>query len=234
MGVMIKLVDVSLAFGRKQVLQNLSFEIKEEESVLLAGRSGCGKTTVFKLILGLMKPDSGEIYVMDQNIHEISGEALNKIRRHVGFVFQNNALFDSLTVADNVAFFLVENLKLPKEEVYGKVKETLRKLEMENTIHNYPDELSGGMKKRVAIARAMVTSPQLLLYDEPVQGLDPLSAARVVELINYLQEEHNHTAVVVSHNIYHFENTVERLLLLENGKISYDGAYDSSIFEQVK
>lgn len=231
---MIEFRNVSFSFNHKQVLKEVTFKVNIGEAVLLVGSSGEGKTTILKLILGLLKPDSGDVIVMDQDISKISEKELNNLRQKFGVVFQDDALFDSLTVEENVGFFLIENLKLPSEEVEKNVVKILKFLNMEDTRNLYPSELSGGMKKRVAIARAVVVNPEVLLYDEPVEGLDPITAKKVVDLINNLTEEYGYTSLIVTHEISHFQGSVNRLLLLDRKTITYDGKVDPEIFNQVE
>lgn len=171
---------------------------------------------------------------MGQNVSAISENELNKLRQKFGVVFQDDALFDSLTVEENVGFFLIENLKLPMNEVKKRVLEILEFLQMEDAGNLYPSELSGGMKKRVAIARAVVVNPDVLLYDEPIEGLDPITAKKVVDLIKQLTKEYGYTSVIVTHEINHFEGTINRLLLLDRKTIIYDGKFDPNIFDQVE
>lgn len=231
---MIEFVKVSLIRHSRIILEDVSFKIEPNQTVLLVGSSGAGKTTVLKLILGLTEPTSGSVYIMGQNIAEISEDELNEIRRKFGLVFQEGALFDSLTLEQNVGFFLLENFRLPPGQVHKRVTDLMRFLELEEFLNYYPQEISGGMKKRVAIARAVAANPQVLLYDEPTAGLDPVTAKRVVRLIDSLRKSLNHTSLIVTHELHNFVDIGDRLLLLEDGSISYDGEVDPAIFEQVE
>lgn len=206
------------------ILENLSFSIEEGESVMLVGNSGAGKSTILKLILGLIKPTSGSIYIFGKNIAEMSEKQLMKIRQRFGIVFQEGALFDSLTVEENVGFFLKENLKLAGQEIQRRVWETLEFLGLDKFLHYYPAQLSGGMKKRVAVARAVVANPSGMLYDEPTAGLDPVSARRVVELVDNLRNQFNITSLVVTHEVHYFMDAVQRMIMLKDGTVAYDGA----------
>jgi phospholipid/cholesterol/gamma-HCH transport system ATP-binding protein len=206
--------------------------VPKGENVLLVGSSGAGKSTILRLIIGLLKPTSGRIMVKDNNISLLSESELNEIRKKFSLVFQNGALFDSLTLQENVAFFLAENTDLPHEEILHRVVEIMTFLGLENYLDYYPSEISGGMRKRVSIARAIVTNPEVLLYDEPTAGLDPFAAKKVVDLIKNLQQKFKVTSLVVTHEIHHFVNVVDRLIMLKNGSVTYDGSYDLTILDQ--
>ncbi len=229
---MIEFDTVSLCLHNRTILRDLSFQVEKGQTVLLVGSSGAGKSTILRLILGLLKPTTGTITVMGKNISQMSEKELNKMRTKFSLVFQNGALFDSLTLLENVGFFLTENEKLPEEEVSRRVEEIMKFLGLENFLHYYPSEISGGMKKRVSIARAIITNPEVLLYDEPTAGLDPFAARKAVDLMKDLQKSFNVTSLIVTHEIHHFENVVDRLLMLKNGSINYDGPYDLSILDQ--
>lgn len=229
---MIEFKNVTKILNGQKVLDNVSFKVKANETVLLVGSSGAGKTTILKLILRLIEPTSGTIKVLQKDISKISEDEMNEIRQKCGLVFQDGALFDSLTIAENVGFFLKENLKLSDEKVDQRVKEIMSLLGLEKFLDYYPAELSGGMKKRVAIARAIAANPQILLYDEPTAGLDPVSSKRVVDLIGTLQKSLNHTSLIVTHIIQHFNTIGDRLLMLKNSSIVYDGDVDMSIFDK--
>lgn len=223
---MIEFKDVELSLNGKEILNKISFKIDKGQSVLLIGNSGAGKSTILKLLLGLIQPVSGEISVFGKNIAELSTKELMKLRQKCGMVFQGGALFDSLTVEENVGFFLRESQKLSREEVYHGVMEKLEYLHLDTFKDYYPAQLSGGMKKRVAIARAITSGPDVMLYDEPTAGLDPQTATRVVGLIDDLRHRFNVTSLIVSHEIHYFMNVVDRMMLLRNGVIEYDGVPD--------
>ncbi len=228
---MIEFHHVSLSLQNREILRDLSFRVDKGESILLAGSSGAGKSTILKLALGLIKPTSGRIYILGREITRLSEKKLMAMRRYFGTVFQGGALFDSLTVEQNVGFFLRENLKVEETEVRSRVQRTLQFLGLEKFLSYLPSQLSGGMRKRVAIARAIVTNPQALLYDEPTAGLDPIAARRVIELIRHLRERFQVTSLIVSHEIHYFLDIVDRMLMLKDGKIIYDGEPNLDIVE---
>jgi len=192
--------DVAIGFEGLQVLDGISFELKRGETKILFGIAGSGKSTILKLCLGLIKPDSGRIYVLGHDITTMSEQALFDLRSQVGIVFQESALFDSLTVRENVAFRLMEE-KLPDEEVEKRVREVLRFVELEDAIDKLPSELSGGMRRRVGIARAIITHPEVLLYDSPTGGLDPITSTTIIELIMKQRDVSKTSALLVSHRL---------------------------------
>ncbi|HZQ69245.1 MAG TPA: ATP-binding cassette domain-containing protein [Terriglobales bacterium] len=238
--------DVAIAFEDKMVLDGVSFDLPRGETKALFGVAGSGKSTILKLALGLIKPDRGHIWVLGQDITQMKEQELFELRRRVGIVFQESALFDSLTVRENVAFRLMEEGKIPEEEVEKRVREALSFVELERTIEMFPAELSGGMRRRVAIARAIITQPEVLLYDSPTGGLDPVTSTTIVELIVKQRDVYKTSALLVTHRLqdafimatHRFDrntNHMERIpkgergevpmtfLLLRDGKVIFDG-----------
>jgi phospholipid/cholesterol/gamma-HCH transport system ATP-binding protein len=224
--------SVSLCLNNRRILSDLSFRVEKGQTVILVGSSGAGKSTILRLILGLMKPTSGKIFIVGNDISLLSEKNLNNLRQKFSLVFQNGALFDSLTLEENVGFFLSEHTSLAAEEIQNRILDIMKFFGLEDFMHYYPSQISGGMKKRVSIARAVVTNPEVMLYDEPTAGLDPFAAKKVVNLISRLRESFNMTSLIVTHEIHHFADVVDRLLMLKNGLITYDGAYDLSILNQ--
>ena len=192
--------EVAISFEGKQVLDGISFELKRGETKILLGIAGAGKSTILKLCLGLIKPDRGHIYVLGHDITSMTEEQLFDLRSKIGIVFQESALFDSLTVRDNVAFRLLEE-KLPDQEIDQRVREALRFVELEHTFNMFPAALSGGMRRRVGIARAIITQPEILLYDSPTGGLDPITSTTIVELIMKQRDVNKSTSLLVSHRL---------------------------------
>jgi phospholipid/cholesterol/gamma-HCH transport system ATP-binding protein len=192
--------DVSLSFEDLQVLNRISFELKRGETKVVLGVAGSGKSTMLKLCLGLVKPDSGHIYVLGHDITAMPEEELFDLRSQVGIVFQESALFDSLTVRDNVAFRLMEE-HLQEAEVDRRVREALSFVELQQAIDKFPSELSGGMRRRVGIARAIITHPEVLLYDSPTGGLDPITSTTIIELIMKQRDVARTSALLVSHRL---------------------------------
>jgi phospholipid/cholesterol/gamma-HCH transport system ATP-binding protein len=192
--------DVSISFEDAPVLDGVSFELRRGETKVVLGVAGSGKSTILKLCLGLIKPDSGHIYVLGHDITTMTEEELFDLRNKVGIVFQESALFDSLNVRDNVAFRLVEE-HLPEAEVEKRVRESLSFVELEAAIDKFPTELSGGMRRRVGIARAIITQPEVLLYDSPTGGLDPITSTTIIELIMKQRDVFKTSALMVTHRL---------------------------------
>lgn len=192
--------DVKLAFEDLVVLDGVSFELKRGETKIVLGVAGSGKSTILKLSLGLLQPDSGRIYVLGHDVTQMSERDLFDLRGHLGIVFQESALFDSLTVRDNVAFRLREE-HLPEDEIERRVRQALSFVELEDAIDKFPAELSGGMRRRVGIARAIITQPEVLLYDSPTGGLDPITSTTIIELIMKQRDVFKTSALLVSHRL---------------------------------
>ncbi len=216
--------DVHKSFGPKEVLKGLTFSIEEGKICVVMGPSGTGKSTVIKHIVGLLRPTSGEIIVEGMHVEDADEARLLKIRRRVGFAFQFGALFDSMSVYENVAFPLHEHTKLDEDAVAAKVREALEMvgLKPEEVMHLYPHELSGGMQKRAAIARTIILRPDIILYDEPTSGLDPIASDLISRLIVKLQRELGTTSVVISHDIKESFKIADQMIMLYDGKIIAD------------
>ncbi|HSE49399.1 MAG TPA: ATP-binding cassette domain-containing protein [Terriglobales bacterium] len=193
--------DVALAFDDIVVLDGISFELKRGETKAIFGVAGSGKTTLLKLALGLIKPDRGHIWVLGHDVTEMREEDLFDLRRKVGMVFQESALFDSMTVRDNVAFRLIEEGGIADDEIDNRVREVLRFVELEHTMKMLPSELSGGMRRRVSIARAIISQPEAILYDSPTGGLDPITSTTIVELIVKQRDVYRTSSLLVTHRL---------------------------------
>jgi phospholipid/cholesterol/gamma-HCH transport system ATP-binding protein len=217
---MIKLVNVEKAFGRQQVLRGATLEIPKGKLTTIIGRSGEGKSVLLKHMIGLLQPDRGEVWVNDVEISRLRGKALNDVRKQFAMLFQGAALFDSLTVFDNVAFPLREKLRLPEPEVKSRVDEKLERVGLAGMGHKFPAELSGGMKKRAGLARALVMEPEIILFDEPTTGLDPLMSNQIHRLILDMHRAFGFTAVMVSHEIPEIFSISDWVAMLEQGRIA--------------
>ena len=193
--------DVSIAFEENKVLQDISFTLKRGETKVLLGVAGTGKTLILKLALGLVCPDSGRIFVLGNEVTAMKEQQLFALRRRVGMVFQESALFDSLTVRENVGYALEEQGDISSDEIERRVREALRFVELEHTLDLFPAELSGGMRRRVAIARGMITNPEVILYDSPTGGLDPVTSTTIVELIVKGRDVYRTSSIVVTHRL---------------------------------
>ena len=222
----IVLQQVHKHFGTQTVLNGIDLQVDEGETVAVLGRSGAGKSVLLKLIVGLQKPDSGSIQIHGQDITDLPLDDLNEIRTKVGFLFQEAALYDSLTIEDNVAFPLRRRHAMPLSEQRDRVRELLSVVGMEEDAHKMPSEISGGMKKRVGLARALAMEPDILLFDEPTAGLDPVTASEIEELMLKLQKEHDLASVVVTHDLHGAKTVSYRLVLIHDGNILIEGTFD--------
>lgn len=224
----IELRSVRFGFGERPVLDGIDLLVAEGETVCILGGSGAGKSTVLRLILGLVQPDEGSIVVNGRDISTASFEEILEMRREMGMVFQGAALFDSLTVFDNVGFYLFEHTKLAEEKIRERVENALEVVDLnpQDVMDLLPSELSGGMKKRVGVARALIHEPRLLLYDEPTSGLDPITTRTIDDLIRKLQRELGVTSVVVTHDLASAFRIADRMALLFEGEIVFEGSAD--------
>ncbi len=223
---MIRIENVCLTLGEAQVLKDVSLNIEKGGTTVILGASGSGKTTILRVILGLHKPDSGKVYVNGDSITELDNGGLYKVRAMMGMVFQAGALFDSLTVGENVAYRLDEQGVVDDAEIEERVRKSLRFVDLEDAIDLMPAELSGGMKKRVAIARGIAPKPSIMLYDEPTAGLDPINSYNINNLINRLREEEGVTSVVVTHDLVCAFNVATTIALIDEGRLVYEGDKD--------
>lgn len=221
---MIEIYNLHKSFGGKKVLDGINLKIETGETIVIIGRSGSGKSVLIKHIVGLLNPDSGHVKVDNQEVDELNEKDLYNLRRKFGFLFQGSALFDSMTVEENVSLPLVESSNgYTKSEIQKIVSEKLELVELPN-IHNLkPAELSGGMKKRVGLARALVTNPAYILYDEPTTGLDPIMSDSIDNLIKDLAVKLNVTSVVVTHDMYSVKNVADKVAMVHEGKIYFVG-----------
>lgn len=238
--------DVAIGFEGKPLLKGISFHLAKGETKAIFGVAGSGKSTILKLALGLLKPDAGRIYVLGQEVTQMPEEELFELRRKIGMVFQESALFDSMTVRENVAFRMLEEGNVSEEEVDRPVREALSFVELENTVDMFPSELSGGMRRRVAIARAIITHPEILLYDSPTGGLDPVTSTTIIELIVKQRDVSRTSSLLVTHRLqdafvmasHYFDRKTNRMqalppgtrgevpmgfLILRDGKLIFDG-----------
>ena len=223
---LIKIKDLYKSFNSQVVLQGINLEIKEGESLAIIGQSGCGKSVFLKSITRLLKPDSGDVYFGTKNLNELSSSELIKIRSEIGMVFQSAALFDSLSVRENVGLGLRESRLFKADEIEKIVEEKLNLVGLSDAADKSPSELSGGMRKRVGLARAIASNPKVLLYDEPTTGLDPVTADLINELIVDLNKKLNVTSLIVTHDMISVYKIASRVIMLYNGCIEFDGSPD--------
>lgn len=220
---MIEVKNLYKSFGEKGVLSEISFSLPHGQAVAIVGKSGAGKSVLLKCLIGLVKPDKGTIYVDNKLINSMSFSQLQEIRASIGMVFQFGALFDSLSVSENISLALRKLTKLSEDEIQERVINSLESVDMANTEELMPEELSGGMKKRVGIARAIAIEPAYLFYDEPTTGLDPVMTDSINRLINKFQSTGKVTSVIITHEMRTVYDVANRVLLLHNGKIRFDG-----------
>jgi len=222
----IRFHEVSKSFGRLCVLDRVSFEVEPGQALCVLGRSGTGKSVLIKQLVGLIRPDSGQIYINGQEITHLEPPDLARVRRSIGFLFQYSALFDFLSVGENVAFPLRRHMRLSESEIRDRVAEKLRRVGLEGIEARMPAEISGGMRKRVGLARALALDPPILLADEPSSGLDPVTSREIDELLLDLKLADGVTMVVVTHNIPSARRIGDQLALLEQGRILARGTAD--------
>lgn len=232
--IIIEFKDVYKSFNGILVHNGINLSILEGEIISLLGGSGSGKSVLLKELIGLMKPDKGNILVLDNNVTQMNEDALIKLREHVGMLFQGAALFDSLTVFENIAYPLREHLKLTEREIRERVAEKLHLVGLSGIEKKMPDELSGGMKKRVGLARAIATEPKIILYDEPTTGLDPMTAQRINDLIIKLQKKLGITTIVVTHDLHCVKTVSDRIAMLHEGKIVAVGTWEELVSSNIQ
>ena len=222
---MIRISGLSKAFGDKEVLRGVSLDVEEGTTFVVLGASGSGKTVLLKHVIGLLKPDAGTVHVDGMEISALSGRELTEARRVFGMVFQGAALFDSMTVFDNVAFPVREReRRIPHDELLARVIESLRVVDLgEDVLDQWPSQLSGGMRKRVSLARALVANPKIVLYDEPTTGLDPITTNSVDAMIDQAKHRRGVTSMVISHDIASAFRVADRLAVLYDGRIAAQG-----------
>jgi phospholipid/cholesterol/gamma-HCH transport system ATP-binding protein len=219
--------DLHKSFGSQKVLSGISLAVNRGETLAVLGRSGTGKSVLLRLIIGLEKPDSGSILIHGRDIAGLSLDQLGEIRMKMGFLFQHAALYDSLTVEQNVAFPLVHHKKeMSKSERADRVKQLLAEVGMEGHLEKMPSDISGGMQKRVGLARALALEPDILLLDEPTAGLDPISSGEIDDLVLKLQTEHHMASIVVTHDLHSAKTIADRLALLDKGNVVVEGSFE--------
>src|SRR6266516_930435 len=214
------------AFGEQKVLDGINLEVAKGETVAVLGRSGGGKSILIKLLIRLQSPDSGSIRIAGQEIMKLEEKQLNDVRKKIGFLFQQAALYDSLTVEENVVFPLKRHTNKSAAEQKDRVRQLLADVDMDQDLEKLPSQISGGMQKRVGLARALVLDPEILLFDEPTAGLDPITAAEIGKLIVELKRKRRMSAVVVTHDVHGAKAYSDRMVLLHKGSIQAEGSFD--------
>ena len=225
--VMISIRDLYKSFGDNHVLQGVNLEVYRGENVAVLGRSGTGKSVLIKIISGLLKPDGGVVKVLGKDVDRLNDKELQNLRLKIGFSFQSSALYDSMTVRENLAFPLVRNSRHMKpHEINEAIENVLDAVGLSQTIDQMPSELSGGQRKRIGIARTLILRPEIMLYDEPTAGLDPMTSIEINKLINFVQEKFNTTSIIITHDLTCAKTTGDRIAMMLNGKFLNVGTFE--------
>jgi phospholipid/cholesterol/gamma-HCH transport system ATP-binding protein len=227
----ISILDLYKSFGENHVLRGVNLEVKNKENVVVLGRSGTGKSVLIKIVCGLLKPDAGSVNVLGKEVELLNEKELQKLRLQIGFSFQSSALYDSMTVRENLAFPLVRHSKhLSKKEVTQQIERVLDAVGLLQTINQMPAELSGGQRKRIGIARTLILQPKIMLYDEPTSGLDPITSIEINKLINQVKHQFNTTSIIITHDLTCAKTTGDKVSMLFDGKFIKQGTFDE-VFE---
>jgi len=214
------------SFGKNKILKGINLTASKGESLVILGRSGSGKSVTIKCLVGLVKPDKGKIKIFDSEITTLNDNELNDIRIRIGFMFQNGALYDSMSIRQNLKFTLKHHTRdLPEPEIEKKIIEALGNVGLKESIDKMPAELSGGMKKRIALARAIIIKPEIILYDEPTSGLDTITSREISDLIMSVQEKYKTTSIIITHDMACAKMTANRIIILKEGVICAEGTY---------
>ena len=223
----IEVDDLHKSFGDLSVLKGISLTVDKGENVVIIGKSGSGKSVLIKILIGLIKPDHGRINILGQELNSIDEKELNKLRIRIGFSFQNSALYDSMSVGDNILFPLKMNKKeLSKQEINIAVEEVLEAVGLSNKMHVMPSDLSGGQRKRIGIARTLILRPEVMLYDEPTAGLDPITSSEINKLINQVQETYKTSSLIITHDLTCARETGNRVAILLDGNFRKIGKFE--------
>jgi len=226
-GVVIRIEHLKKSFGENEVLKDINLELHKGENIVVLGRSGQGKSVTIQCIAGLLEPDEGKLEVLGKEITSLNQDELKEIRTKIGFLFQSGALYDSMTVRENLEFPLTRVLQIKdKAELTKRVEDALESVGLTDSIDKYPSDLSGGMRKRVGLARTLILRPQIMLYDEPTTGLDPITAREISELIVALQEKYDTSAIIITHDMPCARITADRIVVMNDGKYIATGTYD--------
>lgn len=223
----LKVDDLHKSFGKEKVLDGIDISLGEKENLVVLGRSGSGKSVLMKCIIGLLKPDKGSVEVLGEKVHELKKEELHKLRQHIGFLFQNGALYDSMSIEQNLSFPLEKTTELTRDEIDERINEALENVGLQETRKKMPAELSGGMQKRIALARAFIMKPDLMFYDEPTAGLDTVTSHEISELILELQEKYEMSSLIITHDMASVKTVANRIIVLHEGKVQEEGTYES-------
>jgi phospholipid/cholesterol/gamma-HCH transport system ATP-binding protein len=221
----VEIEHLKMSFGENDVLNDINLKVAKGENLIVFGKSGSGKSVLIKCMVGLLSPDSGKILILGQNILNLKNDALNALRKKIGFLFQSAALYDSMTVGENLAFPFRDLKDQSKEETEALVKEVLINVGLEVEIGKMPSELSGGMRKRVGLARTLILKPEIILYDEPTTGLDPITSKEISQLILDVQKKYNTTSIIITHDVECARITGNRMIIIKDGIAFAEGTF---------
>ena len=225
--VVISISKLYKSFGENHVLQGIDLELYRGENLVVLGRSGTGKSVLIKIIVGLLRSDSGIVKVFGKEVDKLDKKELRELRLKIGFLFQHSALYDSMTIRENLEFPLVKNKRnISRKEIDGSVKDALEAVGLSDTINQLPSELSGGQQKRVGLARTLIMKPEIIFYDEPTTGLDPLTSGEINDLINEVQEKYKTSSIIITHDLTCAKDTGDRIFMMMNGKFIRQGDFD--------
>lgn len=225
--VLISIKDLYKSFGDNHVLDGANLEVHKKENVVVLGRSGSGKSVLIKIVCGLLEPDSGIVNVLGKDVPRLTDRELQKFRLQIGFLFQSSALYDSMTIKENLAFPLVRHSKdLTRKEVNAQIESVLDDVGLLQTLNQMPSELSGGQRKRVGIARTLILRPQIMLYDEPTSGLDPITSIEINKLINHVRHKFNTTSIIITHDLTCAKTTGDKVAMLFEGRFIKQGTFE--------
>jgi len=225
METVVEIEHLKKSFGTKEVLKDISLKIEKGENLVVLGKSGSGKSVLIKCLIGLLEPDAGKVILLEKNVAELNSEDLNALRKKVGFLFQSAALYDSMTVRENLEFPLRDLKKKDQGEIDTLVLETLKSVGLEDSIDKMPSELSGGMRKRVGLARTLILKPEIILYDEPTTGLDPITSKEISQLILDVQKKYNAASIIITHDIECAHITANRMVVIKEGECTAEGTF---------
>ncbi len=222
----VQIAHLKKSFGTNNVLVDINLNIKKGENVVVLGKSGSGKSVLIKCLVGLIEPDDGKLIVFDKNMLELNNKELNAMRKKIGFLFQSGALYDSMSVRENLAFPLRDAKDLSKEDITKLIEEALANVGLSDSIDKSPVELSGGMRKRLGLARTLILKPDIMLYDEPTTGLDPITSKEISELIIKVQKQNNTSSIIITHDMPCAKITANRIVVFKEGQIAAEGTYE--------
>ena len=232
--VVVDIEHLKKSFGRNQVLRDINLKMHKGENLVVLGKSGSGKSVLIKCLVGLIDPDEGKLTVLGKNISDLNSGELNAVRKKIGFLFQSAALYDSMTVRENLEFPLRGDKKMTRVEMDALVMEELKNVGLENAIDKMPSELSGGMRKRIGLARTLILKPEIMLYDEPTTGLDPITSKEISRLILDVQKKYNTSSIIITHDVECARITANRIIIIHEGKFVAEGTFQELVKSEDK